>query len=146
MKTIFTVAALLSLAACGAASKPDARINQIRVLHQQVLAQQKPLEQTEQNPVMLRYGHVEDRQRKYNDLVKTSQEIVATVDQFDAETSVEPDQAKLIGESLKREQAVASLAGDLVKHNKDWIATVTKSDRMLDSLKQSHSSKAFNIH
>jgi len=162
MKSILFLA-LLGLTACGpgsadtpaaasntatsAAPGPasDPRIDQIRALHQQILAQQKPLEETEKDPVMLRYGHLKERQQAYKELLDGSQANLATIDQLDPAKSQDATQAALVAESLRKEQAFSAEAVRLVAVNQKFIDSSRKSDKTLDRIKNDPKNKALNL-
>ena len=141
MKYYLLVAGLLSLSACGGssdtstsrpgaqaeqASDADPRIAQIRDLHQQLVAIQKPLETTEKNPIMRGNQGMTERHKEYLDMVTASEGILGTINQLDA-SKQDATQAALVGESLRREQAMLTRAKSLVALNQDWIDYIQKS-------------------
>lgn len=138
----YLLAGLLSLTACGSADTPptnapavapatssDPRISQIRDLHQQLLAIQKPLEETEKNPHMKGDKGMPDRHKEFMDMVAASQNMQGTIDQLNPDKSQEPAQAALVGESLRRLQAMVTRANSLVALNQDWIDYIDKTKK-----------------
>lgn len=138
----YLLAGLLSLTACGSADTPtanapavasptssDTRIAQIRTLHQQLLAIQKPLEETEKNPVIAKDKGMPGRHKEFMDMVAASQEMQGTIDQLNPDKSQEPAQAALVGETLRRTQAMVKRANSLVAMNQDWIDYIEKTKK-----------------
>lgn len=146
MKTTLFLA-LLGLVSCGSPSAPaaDPRIAEIKALHQQILAQQKPLAETEKDPSLLRYGHLQERQQSYKQIVARSEANLATLDQLDPAKSQDATQAALVGESLRQEQALASGAARLVALNQKFITDSKQIDKVLDDVKNDPRNKALNL-
>jgi hypothetical protein len=96
MKRCFFFAFLLSLGACGFATKVDPRIAHIRQEHQQLLAKQQAAFTVGAQVGIAREG--------LRQLVRQSEAIQQALDQLDPARSQEPAQVALITE-LAREQA-----------------------------------------
>lgn len=151
MKYNLLLAGLLSLAGCGSAdtakqtasaTSGDPRISQIRDLHQQLLALQKPLAESEKHPLMAQDKEMPARHQEFAELVASSQASLATLDQLNPDKSQDATQAALVGESLQREQAMVSRANSILERNRYYVSWAEKGNRYRDSLKTASTNKA----
>lgn len=147
----YLLASLLSLTACGSAdtakqanttTSADPRIAQIRGLHQQLLALQKPIEASEKNPLMVQDKEMPARHREFAELVAASQASLATLGQLNPDKNQDATQAALVGESLQREQAMLTRANSILERNRYYVSWAEKTTRYRDSLKTASTNKA----
>jgi uncharacterized protein (DUF3084 family) len=147
----YLLAGLLSLAACGSAdtskqtttaTSTDPRISQIRALHQQLLALQKPIAESEQNPLMAQDKEMPARQQEFAALVAASQASLGTLNQLNPDKSQDAMQAALVGESLQRHQAMVQRANSILERNRYYVSWAEKTTRYRDSLKNTSTNKA----
>jgi len=146
MKHLLLVASLALVSACGSAAKPDPRLAQIRVQHQQILAVQQQAAAQASNPVLVaaRQNQNYDAQQVLAELVRQSNSNLASLDQLDPNKGQEAEQIALVADLATKEDMLLRRAQSSTKTNQRLIDRAHTLDSLNQQAKQILDKPLFN--